>query len=199
MKRKMMVCLLLLVVSAMLLAGCSSEVPGDSGKTTEGSVVHILLPANFFNADITEEEIMASAREQGMTATANADGTYTYSMDTMVHKQMLIVMAYGVDTALQDLVYGLDPSFFKGYEANEWFTRLTITVDEDFYLENKMLADALIETAAAQCNYYQVFYGAGKEACTEVTVENEKGLKVDELTFPLDWDAPPTGAVEQAE
>lgn len=176
----------LLLAACLLFAACGSEAPSQSGKTVQGSNVSLVLPASFFQAGLSESEIVEQASSQGMLAVANADGTYTYTMDVLIHQQMLLALDYGLQTSFAELLANELLPLFVSIEPNQWYTKVDVTINEEVYDKNPQLCEPFFRAIGVQCNNYQVFYGAGLEAEVELTIYNEKNKKLRTEQYRMD-------------
>ena len=130
------------VVGAVLLsAGCGGAESGGISEPTPSSTpavqvdeglltVDVTVRRSLFdpNGETTDEQIVQEAKDKGMSAVVNADGSVTYTMTRARQKQMLDEMK----TSIQDSITGIvdDPqNSFTAVEANDEMSHFTVKVD----------------------------------------------------------------------
>jgi hypothetical protein len=94
--------------------------------------VEILMPASFFG-DSSEQEIIASARADGIEATANGDGSYTYKMSKSKYNEMINAFKISFDDSLKDISESGDYPSIKLVEADANYKNFKLYVDKGAY------------------------------------------------------------------
>lgn len=95
------------------VSSSASAISSETGKSTEKiyegiSVnkgvfsVEIILPTALF-ADMTEDEVIATAKEKGINAKKNDDDSYTYKMSKSNYKKFLESNAEKINTYIADM------------------------------------------------------------------------------------------------
>ena len=127
--------------TALLLTACggeneTKENSGESLNVNKGMVnVDVTLPASFFIA-ATEEEIIAEAKENGVTETVvNEDGSVTYTMSKSKHKEMMKEMGDSVLSTIDEIVNSEDYTSIKDISYNKDFTEFDVKVNRQQYEE----------------------------------------------------------------
>jgi hypothetical protein len=98
--------------------------------------VDITLPPSFFQ-DMTEDEIIADAKEEGYKSTkVNVDGSVTYTMSKAKRKEMLKGMKISIDESIEELLEGEERvESFVEIEHNDNLSKVDIYVDPELYSE----------------------------------------------------------------
>lgn len=154
----------------------------DKGKDT----VTITIPADFLDAEGSEEEILAEAQEEGINdVVINDDGSITYTMTKEKHEELLAEMAGEIDDTIKEVVEGeeADPTY-KAITHNSDYSQFEMAVDPTLYEESGGSFNALSFTLLGA--YYQAYAGNPDAGCV-VTVKNaETGEEIEQVTYD-DW------------
>ncbi|KYG25566.1 hypothetical protein [Alkalihalobacillus trypoxylicola] len=148
--------------------------------------VEITLPAMFFE-DMTEDEIKASAEEEGINdVTVNENGTVIYKVSKAQHKELLDEMEANIQTALEEIINDEEITSIKNITNNKSYSEFTVTVDREQF-ENSFDGFMLFSLGILGM-YYQVFDGQdGEKAKVTVNLEDEaSGETFSEMVFPDD-------------
>ena len=162
---------LLALGAVALLAGCGSEEAEkketETKKSEEVSVdkgllnVGVTLPESFF-ADTTEEEIISSAKEEGIKeAKVNEDGSVTYVMSKSKHKEMMKEIKEEMASNVEDIVTSGDYPSIKEISYNKDFSEFDIKVDREAY-ENGLDGFAIFGLVLSGA-YYGAFEGKAED------------------------------------
>lgn len=123
--------------------------------------VDITLPPSFFQ-DMTEEEIIANAKEEGYKSTkVNDDGSVTYKMSKAKRKEMLKDMKISIDESIEELLEGEERvESFVEIEYNDNLSKVDIYVDPELYSEWDSFYTVQFYMFGA---FYQTFDGVASE------------------------------------
>ena len=89
--------------------------------------VTLTIPKDFVG-DTTQEKLDESAKEKGYkSATLNSDGSVTFVMTKEQHKEMLSGIKETIDKSLTDMIGSKDYPNITNVEANDDYTKFTIT------------------------------------------------------------------------
>lgn len=160
--------------AALLLTACggeneatkqekeTEEKSGESLDVDKGLFsVEVTLPASFFE-DSTEEEIIAKAKEQGITeAIVNEDGSVTYKMSKSKHKELMKEMKDSVESTIDEIVNSGDYTSIKEISYNKDFTEFDVKVNRQQY-ENGFDGFAILGLVIGSA-YYSAFDGKSGE------------------------------------
>lgn len=109
----------------------SSSIDVDEGIFN----VEVTIPKDFFEG-LTEEEISASAEEEGYeNATVNPDGSVTYLIPKDVWEEGLLEMKAGVDDTIQEIV-DESPDVFRSVTYDNSLKNFDVTVNKAAYDES---------------------------------------------------------------
>jgi PBP1b-binding outer membrane lipoprotein LpoB len=191
--------LLMVLVTLILLAACSSEETSnkeskeDTAKKEESVEVdkklfnvEITLPVSMFNGE-SLETIKADAKENGIKAvTQNDDGSITYKMSKSTHKEMLKEISASIDETIEETKTSEDFVSIKDITYNDSFTEFTMIVDKEKY-ENSMDAFATM-TLGMSGMMYQMYDGVSEdEYSVTIKVEDEaSGETFEDVVYPDD-------------
>lgn len=166
----------LVACSALALGGCAAS--GDnaaSGSASPGAIeveeqlvtVEVRIARSLLDQGgaLTDEEIVANAREKGITAVVDGD-TVVYTMTKSQRDQMLAEMRSSARDAADELIADQSNSV-TGVEFNDSMTSFTVSVDAARYgtLESLLALGFYIPGAL-----YQQFNGVASDDI-DVTVE----------------------------
>lgn len=190
MKRPYITAILPVVVSLVLVGGCSAgadEDPADSASGTqsvetpsvenEGQTlqdvevdrgfftVEVTIPANLFGdlvEDRTEEEIAANAEESGyIDYTMNDDGSVTYVMPRGVYEEALAEMKQSLDVSIEEIV-SESPDVFQSITYDRSVTAFDVVVDRPSF-EADFAASFVGFTLGITGLFYQIFEGVASD------------------------------------
>ena len=158
--------------AALLLTTCGGEDTEWEKETKKNSayslkvekgmlIVHITIPASFF-IGITEEEIIAKAKENGVIETVvNKDGSVTYTMSKLKYEEMMKEMGDSVVSTIDEIVNSGDYTSIKEISYNEDFTEFDVKVNRQQYKAGFDGFD--IFGLVIFSTYYSVFDGKSEE------------------------------------
>ena len=183
--------------TALLLTACGGEdrrkklkkILCDSLNVDKGILnVDVTLPASFF-IDSTEEEIIAEAKENGVTETVvNKDGSVTYTMSKSKYKEMMKEMGDSVVSTIDEIVNSGDYTSIKEISYNEDFTEFDVKVNRQQYEEGfdgfAIIGLVIVST------YYSAFEGKSGEDLQTIfnMVDETTGEIYDTAIYPDDWE-----------
>ncbi len=103
------------------------EAIGDVDVDKKLFDVTLTIPKDFVG-DTTQEKLDESAKEKGYkSATLNSDGSVTFVMTKEQHKEMLSGIKETIDKSLADMIGSKDYPNITNVEANDDYTKFTIT------------------------------------------------------------------------
>ena len=185
--------LIVFSATALLLTACGRENNTkenyiDFLNVNKGIVnVDVTLPASFF-IDSTEEEIIAEAKENGVTETVvNEDGLVTYTMSKSKYKEMMKEIGDGVVSTIDEIVNSREYTSIKEISYNKDFTEFDVKVDRQQYEEGfdgfAIIGLVMVST------YYSAFEGnSGEDSQTIFNMVDETtGEIYDTAIYPDDW------------
>lgn len=158
-------------LTTMLLVACGNEETTEENEDTksEGSSneslevdkglfnVEVTLPASFFE-DLTEEEILANAIEDGIeNVIVNPDKTVTYKMSKSEHKKLMEEMHTEVVSSVEEIVNSEDFSSIQEITYAKNFDEFDIKVDREIY-ENSFDSFVILGLMMSGA-YYNLFNG----------------------------------------
>ena len=180
--------------TALLLTACGKEnkIEGnyiDFLNVNKGMVnVDVTLPASFFIA-ATEEEIIAEAKENGVTETVvNEDGSVTYTMSKSKYKEMMKEMGDSVLSTIDEIVNSEDYTSIKDISYNKDFTEFDVKVNRQQYEEG--FDGFAIVGLVIVSTYYSAFEGKSGEDSQTIfnMVDETTGEIYDTAIYPDDWE-----------
>ncbi len=131
--------ILLALITAVLFIACADknvdEKSSDSINVDEGLLfVDVTIPAAFFE-DTTEAEIKEEAKEEGYkSCVVNEDGSVTYTMTKLQHREALREYKEEIDENIDDMLNGDDQaSSFVSIDYNDKMTKFDVYVDSSLY------------------------------------------------------------------
>ena len=173
--------------------GSAAPTPGaEEGETQpeatqapdgqDEEIVTITMSPDFFDTEATEEELKASALEEGfLDAKLNEDGTLTYTMTRAKQQELLTTLMEGLETGIQEMTEGEEavPSF-KRIEYTDDLSSFDIFIDPEQYGD----FDAFYAlTLAFYGATYQAFSG-NTEADSRVRfVDYQTNEEVDSVSY----------------
>jgi len=195
--------LLAILAATSLLAACGEE--DASKKETENNVateeeannesvnvdkgllnVEVTLPATFFE-DMTEDEIVAGAKEEGYSdVKVNEDGTVTYQMSKSKHNEIMKEMEGNLVSAVEEIVKSGDYPSIKEISYSKNFEEYDLKVNREQF-ENSFDGFALLGLYMTG-GFYQAFDGkVGDDIqITFNIIDNETNEKYDTIVYPED-------------
>ena len=183
--------------AALLLTTCGGEDTEWEKETKKNSayslkvekgmlIVHITIPASFF-IGITEEEIIAKAKENGVIETVvNKDGSVTYTMSKLKYEEMMKEMGDSVVSTIDEIVNSGDYTSIKEISYNEDFTEFDVKVNRQQYKAGFDGFD--IFGLVIFSTYYSVFDGKSEEELQIVfnMIDETTGEIYDTAFYPDD-------------
>ena len=178
------------------VSSSASAISSETGKSTEKiyegiSVnkgvfsVEIILPTALFT-DMTEDEVIATAKEKGINAKKNDDDSYTYKMSKSNYKKFLESNAEKINTYIADMSErGTLPGVEK-IEPNENYENFKVYVDNDEY------SYMVSRFAELELYMYSVYYHALKGENTDkfqihlTTIDNSNNSEISTDVYPTD-------------
>ena len=168
----------------------TEENSGESLDVDKGIFnVDITLPASFFE-DSTEEEIIAGAKEQGITeAVVHEDGSVTYTMSKSKHKEMMKELGDSVVSTIDDIVNSGDYTSIKEISYNKDFTEFDVKVNRQQYEEG--FDGFAIFGLVIGSTYYSAFDGKSGEDLQIVfnMIDETTGEIYDTAIYPDEWES----------
>lgn len=145
----------LLIAISLCLTACAEK------------TVDITVPAAIVS-DMTNEEILSAAEEQGFEkCLINDDGTVTYTMTETKQSEMLSSLKDSLDESIESLINGEDKiESFIDIKYNDNISQVDIYVDSNLYSTWDALAGMGFMMIG---NYYQIFDGTPMDS-TDVIV-----------------------------
>lgn len=181
--------------TALLLTACGRENKTEENyidflNVNKGMVnVDVTLPASFFIAT-TEEEIIAEAKENGVTETVvNEDGSVTYTMSKSKHKEMMKEMGDSVLSTIDEIVNSEDYTSIKDISYNKDFTEFDVKVNRQQYEEG--FDSFAIFGLVIVSTYYSAFDGnsGGDLRILFNMIDETTGEVYDTAIYPNDWES----------
>jgi len=181
--------------TALLLTACggeneTKENSGESLNVDKGILnVNVTLPASLF-IDSTEEEIIAEAKENGVTETVvNKDGSVTYTMSKSKHNEMMKEMGDSVISTIDEIVNSGDYTSIKDISYSEDFTEFDVKVNRQQYEEG--FDSFAIFGLVIVSTYYSAFDGNSGEDLQILfnMIDETTGEVYDTAIYPDDWES----------
>lgn len=119
--------------------------------------VTLNLPASFFEGT-SPEDVIKNAKDEGITATPNDDGSYAYKMSKAKHGEMMSDMAEGIESSVAEILSEKTYASVSNVEYNADFTEFNVTADKTAFESNFMDSFAIL-TFGLQGTMYQTFNG----------------------------------------
>ena len=179
--------------TALLLTACGRENKTEENyidflNVNKGMVnVDVTLPASFFIA-ATEEEIIAEAKENGVTETVvNEDGSVTYTMSKSKYKEMMKEMGDSVLSTIDEIVNSEDYTSIKDISYNKDFTEFDVKVNRQQYEEG--FDGFAIVGLVIVSTYYSAFDGKSGEDLQILfnMIDETTGEIYDTAIYPDEW------------
>jgi hypothetical protein len=145
--------------------------------------VTITLDAALFGYTYPNE-VIEEARINGITATHNDDGSFTYVMSRSTHNEMMQDMSIGIEESIAEILYDdtMVTSVLDITHANN-FTEFNIIVSrEDF--ESSFLDPFVIFTFGVQGMMYQAFNGTPDNNVTVNVVDSVTNEIFQTVVYP---------------
>ena len=155
----------LLIMGTFFLTSCGKE----EKKSDESSIevdkglmnVELTLPPGLFEG-LTEEEIVASAKEEGIKEVkVNEDGSVYYKMSKKEHSKMLEEMKAGIDESIKEIANGEDYPSIKKVTYNQDLTEFNLTVAREAY--DKGQESFAVYGLILSGMYYNIFNGVAED------------------------------------
>ncbi len=181
--------------------GSSSAVSAESSSATETTdkndsddgisvnkgmlSVEIVLPSTFFQ-DKTEDEVVSTAKENGIDAKKNDDGSYTYKMSKSKYSELLDTTKESINEYLSEIPNSGNFESIKKVESDEEYENFKIYVDKDKY-ENSF--DSFVEMGLyMQSAYYHDFKGdiPDKFQVHFTIIDNSNNSEISTDVYPTD-------------
>lgn len=180
MKRYLRVAGACCVAGAVLFsAGCGGAESGGVGESTPSPTPAVQVDEGQQTIDITvqrslvagdtettDDQIVQAAKDKGMTAVVNPDGSVTYTMTRAQQKQMLDETKVNVQDSIAGFVNDPENSF-TAVEVNDEMSQFTVKVDAARYSPLETLYGVVFYVSGG---LYQQFAGVDSDA-VDVTVE----------------------------
>ena len=178
---KKFLCLLLSISMVVSLVACGT--PSDSNaadpdtQTSDkgGSIVEVdenlltvdlVIPATFFDEDMTTFDLDAYAKENGFnSAKLNEDGSVSINMSKSRHKEMMSELRTSISESLNEMVGAEDSPYITAIEHSESFDSVDIIVDKAGYDDAGFTAAFLPLVVYISAGMYQVFDGTEEPKC----------------------------------
>ena len=147
------------------------------------------MPASFFT-DSTEEEIIAGAKENGITeAIINEGGSVTYTMSKSKHKKMMKEMKESVVSTIDEIVNYGNYTSIKDISYNKSFTEFDVKVNRQQY-ESSFDGFAILGLVMNSA-YYNAFDGKSGEDLQVIfnMIDETTGEIYDTAIYPNEWES----------
>lgn len=163
-----------------------SEEENESLEVDKGLLnVEITLPASFFEEEEDNDEIIASAKADGVKdVIVNDDGSLTYKMSKSKHKEMLAELKESLLETVDEIKDSEDFASIKDIEYNKSFTEFTVLVDGEMF-EDSIDGFATLSIGMSAM-FYQLFIGTNVED-NKITIDIEddaSGEVIDTVVYP---------------
>lgn len=210
---KRLIALLLALVMSLSLVACGSEAApaedptegqaaekpaaeepaSDNPVSEEASAaeepVTITIPADFLEAEDTDELMGDEYAAYFESITKNEDGSFTCVIMPERQQALLSVLGQELQDELKDEIPDDDYPSIKSVEVSEDFTKATLIVDYDAY--ESSFDGLAIYLPIFTCGTYQTFAGQGGDALSvTVTIQDEEtGHIEDVIYYPDDFES----------
>ena len=183
--------------TALLLTACggenekkTEENSWDSINVDKGIVnVDVTIPASFF-IGITEEDIIAKAKENNVTETVvNQDGSVTYTMSKSKYKEMMEELENSIVSTVDEIVHSGEYTSIKEISYNEDFTEFDVKVDRQQFKEG--FDSFAVFGLVIVSTYYSAFDGKSEEDLQIVfnMIDETTGEVYDTAIYPDEWES----------
>jgi major membrane immunogen (membrane-anchored lipoprotein) len=204
MKKLLTLGLAVLVVSSLILSGCSKKEPNqnitnseevdliEEDEESEG----VSVDKNILTIDITfPEEIVGDTssfnekeyleQNEGMkSAKVNEDGSLTLTMTKKKHNELLDEMKLNMDDTFRELIEGKDTPYIKNIEHTGDYREVRVMVDKEPYVESFDFTPYVIGVSAGM---YQLY--AGEEYKSTIIMEDaETGEEIYSVVYPDEFE-----------
>lgn len=148
-----------------------TEETGGALEVDKGLLnVEVTIPTTFMEGEDIDQ-VVSDAKESGVkNVTKNEDGSVTYKVSKVQHKEMMKDMKTNVSTYIEELVNGEDFASIKDIQHNGSFSEFTVVVDKEAF-EGSLDGFATLGLAMSGM-YYQAFNGTNAEEL-EVTINTK--------------------------
>lgn len=158
---------------------------GDGVNVDKGLFnVEVTIPSSFFEGEDPEQVAANAEADNVEEATVNDDGSITYKMSKVQHKEMMEELATSIDEAKNDITESGDFPSIQSIETSGNYDNFTVNVDHEAY-ENSFDGFATI-TLGVIGSFYQLYNGADSDNY-EVTIDikdAESGEVVNTISYP---------------
>ena len=145
--------------------------------------VEITLPASFF-VDQTTDAVIASAAENGITASPNDDGSYTYKMPKARHKELLNETGEEIYVSIGDIMSEKTYESVKDIECNDNFTEFNVSVEKEKF-ENSFDSMVAVQLGI-QASIYHSFDGDSNRQTTINFKDSATGEVINTQVYPTE-------------
>ena len=187
MKKLLSMILVLSMVFSLAACGGKNSTTGDGGKTDglqvdEGLLnVDITLPSSMFEG-MTDQDILAEAKEDGYKCTVNEDGSVTYTISKKQQRELLAEIKAGIPDTIEACLNGEDEiASFEEITYNDDLSEFKIKVNENYSAFDMFAALSFMMTSV----YYQLFSGVSEDNmdCVITFVDVATGTEVDSFSY----------------
>lgn len=200
MKKLITLGLVVVIVSSLVLSGCSKKEPNqNTTKSEEVDLVEedekskgVSVDKDILTVDITfPEEIVGDtssfneqyylAENEGMkSANVNDDGSLTLTMTKEKHKELLDEMKLNMDEIFKGLIKGEDTPYIKDIEYTKDYREVKVKVDKEAYEATFDFTPYVIGVSAGM---YQLYSGE-EYKCTIIMEDAEIGKEIYSVVYP---------------
>lgn len=201
MKKLLTLGLAVLVVSSLILSGCSKKEPNQNiTNSEEVDLIEedegVSVDKNILTIDITfPEEIVGDTssfnereyleQNEGMkSAKINEDGSLTLTMTKKKHNELLDEMKLNMDDTFKELIEGKDTPYIKNIEHTEDYREVRVMVDKGAYEESFDFTPYVIGINAGM---YQL-YSEEEYKSTIIMEDAETGEEIYSVVYPDEFE-----------
>lgn len=201
MKKLLTLGLAVLVVSSLILSGCSKKEPNQNiTNSEEVDLIEedegVSVDKNILTIDITfPEEIVGDTssfnereyleQNEGMkSAKVNEDGSLTLTMTKKKHNELLDEMKLNMDDTFKELIEGKDTPYIKNIEHTEDYREVRVMVDKGAYEESFDFTPYVIGINAGM---YQL-YSEEEYKSTIIMEDAETGEEIYSVVYPDEFE-----------
>jgi len=190
--KKTLIAIITILALLLSLTACGGNNSGtNQGQEEKSGVevdkglldVSISLPASMFEGQ-SSEEVIAGAKEKGITASVNDDGSYTYVMSKVKHNEMMSEMREQLKTSFAEMT--TDETYaeiIKEIKHNDNFTDITIIVDKAKY-ENNLFAGMSTFACGLSGMMFNTFNGTKDPKITVNVKDADSGEIINSVVYP---------------
>lgn len=142
--------------------------------------VTLTVPADFADADKTQTDYNALAKEKGYKSiTLNADGSLTYVMTKSQHKDLMDEMVKTFQKQLDEMCGSTDYPNFVSIKVNDKYTKFEVVTKSDELDFNESFSVLLFYIISGM---YNVFNGTPVDNCDVIFINEASGAVINEAS-----------------